>query len=313
MSCFYNQDKTNGNKITHEGSPNIYPLLGIFLPYLSQNQVNSNFHKLHHWCIKIFPWVHTSNGFFVFGVEIIREFTLTFVDICYDTSYPFGFTYRNKNPPLEILKFLVTTLRNQDKKVALVQVDEDVALIIYSELMRTCHNMNIVVQTTGGYVYSINGKPERPHNTLAIIKKALLINSSHKRKLWCFNYQYNICLSCHTEDRLRDDVTYYLWNGLRPSYKHIKICGERGYIINGVVQRKKFDDISHFGHLMKYAANTEVIIYLKPDHNFSIHRSHHDWFMNMILIFPWKTITLLVVYPFSNILKLFFIIRTCSI
>ena len=47
------------------------------------------------------------------NVESIREFTSIFVDICYATSYPFGFTSISKHPPLDILKFLVTTLGNQ--------------------------------------------------------------------------------------------------------------------------------------------------------------------------------------------------------
>ena len=61
-------------------------------------------------------------GFIFFNVEIIHGFTLTFVAICSDTSYPFGFTYRIKLTPLDILKLLVTTLRNKDKKVEFVEV-----------------------------------------------------------------------------------------------------------------------------------------------------------------------------------------------
>ena len=64
------------------------------------------------------PWFMLQLGFIFFNVEIIHGFTLTFVDICYDTSYPLGFTYIIKLTTLDILKFLVTTLRNQDKKVA---------------------------------------------------------------------------------------------------------------------------------------------------------------------------------------------------
>ena len=92
------------------------------------------------------------------NVEIIRGFTSNFVAICSTTSYNFGFTSRSKSPPIGILKFLVTTLRNQDKKVSLIQVYEDVALAIHSEFIKTCHKMNITVQTTGGDASSINGK-----------------------------------------------------------------------------------------------------------------------------------------------------------
>ena len=74
------------------------------------------------------------------------------------TSHPYVFLSRSKRPPLDILKFLVTTLRNLDKKVALILVDEDGALARYSELMKTCHKMNIIVQTTGRDASSLNGK-----------------------------------------------------------------------------------------------------------------------------------------------------------
>ena len=103
--------------------------------------------------------------FAFFNVESIRGFTSTFVAICSATSYPFGFPSRSKRPPLENLKFLVTALRNQDKKVALIRVDEDEALSISSEFMRTYHNMNIIVQNTFGDASSINGKSESPNKT----------------------------------------------------------------------------------------------------------------------------------------------------
>ena len=66
--------------------------------------------------------------FAFFNVESIRGFTSTFVAICSATSYPFGFTSRSKRPPLDILKLLVVTLRNQDKKIAFIRADEDGAL-----------------------------------------------------------------------------------------------------------------------------------------------------------------------------------------
>ena len=62
------------------------------------------------------------------NVESIRAFNSNFMAICSDTSYPFGFLSRSKNWSLHILKFLVTTLSNQDKKVAFIRVDEDGAL-----------------------------------------------------------------------------------------------------------------------------------------------------------------------------------------
>ena len=77
--------------------------------------------------------------------------------------------------------------------------------------------MNTTVQTTGGDASSLSGKSESPNKTLANITRALLLNSSHKKELWCFAYQYAIWLSRRTENRLRGGVPYFLWHGI-PTY-----------------------------------------------------------------------------------------------
>ena len=167
---------------------------------------------------------------------------------------------------------------NQDKNVALIRVDEDGALERSSVFMKTCHNMTITVQNTGGDTSSINGKRERHNKKLVNITRALLLNSHHKKELWCFAYQYAIWLSCQTENRLRGDVPYFIRHGTRPSLKNIKIWGVRVYIINVRATRNNIDDRSHRGYFMGYAATTGVIIYWKPYQPFIIHRAHHVWF-----------------------------------
>ena len=141
------------------------------------------------------------------------------------------FPSRSKRPPLEIIKCFVTTLRNQDKKVAFILVDEDGALTRSSEFINTCHNMNIIVQTTSGDASSLNGKIEIPDNTLANITRATRLKSSHKKELWLFAYQYAILISFQMESSLRGDIPYFLWNVSRPLHKQIKIWGVRLYII----------------------------------------------------------------------------------
>ena len=96
----------------------------------------------------------------------------------------------------------MTKFRNQDREVAFIQVDEDVALERYSEFTKTCYNINIIVQTTGGDASSLNVKTERPNKTLANITRALLLNSIHKKELWCFAYHYAIWTSRRNENRL---------------------------------------------------------------------------------------------------------------
>ena len=152
--------------------------------------------------------------FAFFNVESIRVLTSTSVAVCFATSYPFGFPSRSKRPPLDILKYLVTILIYQDKKVEFIRVDEDGALARSSEFIRTFHNMNIVVQTTGVYASSLNSKSESPNKTFANITRTILLNSSHNKELCCFACQYYIWISRQTETRLCGDVPYFLWYGI---------------------------------------------------------------------------------------------------
>ena len=118
--------------------------------------------------------------FVFFNVEIIHDFTSTFVAICSATLYPFVFLYRSKWPTLDILKFLVNTLMNQDNKFALIQVDKYAALARYFGFIKLFYNMNIIVQTTGGYTSSLSGNIYILNKTIVNIIRALMMNSIHK-------------------------------------------------------------------------------------------------------------------------------------
>ena len=72
---------------------------------------------------KYFPGFVLQMDFVFFSVESIRGFTSTFVAVYSATSYSFGIMSRRKLSLLDILKFPVTSLRNQDKKVAFIRVD----------------------------------------------------------------------------------------------------------------------------------------------------------------------------------------------
>ena len=96
---------------------------------------------------------------------------------------------------------------------------EDGALALSSEFTRKCNNMNIIVQTTGGYAFSLNGKIKTPVKTLYNITRDILSKSIHNKELWCLAYQYDIWISHQTENMLHVDVPYFLRNWSIPSYK----------------------------------------------------------------------------------------------
>ena len=212
------------------------------------------------------------------NVEIIRGFTSTFLPICSTTSHLLVFTSRRKYPPLDILTVLITELNNDDTKFAFLLVDKYGALTNCFEVVRTYHIMNIIVQATDGNASSLNGKNEIPNRIVSKITTDLILNSSHKKYLWCFAYQYSICISHLTYNRLRGDVPYFLQYRSRHLYKHIKIWGVRLYIINRRATIKTIDCRSHRGYFMGYEATTVVILYWNPDQTFVIYISHHTWF-----------------------------------
>ena len=197
--------------------------------------------------------------FSFFNDERIYLFTSTFVDICSANSYPFGFPSRSKWPPLDIIKFLFTALRNQDKKFSLIQVDEDRALERSSGFMRTFHNMNIIVQNTGVYSYSLNGKSEISNNTLANIARAFLMDSIHKKVLWCLSYQYVIFILRQNENILCGYFLYFLLHGSIPEYKSLKIWVVIFYIANGLVTINNIDYRSHYVFSVGYASLQDIL------------------------------------------------------
>ena len=113
-----------------------------------------------------------------------RQNLWIYLDFCGYMFYyfiPFGFLSRSILPPLGILIVIVTILRNQDKKVAFIRVDEDVQQKRSSKFMNTCNNMNITVQTTDGDASSLNDKIQISNNILADIKRSLLLELSHNK------------------------------------------------------------------------------------------------------------------------------------
>ena len=66
---------------------------------------------------KLAPGFMLHMYFVFFNVEIIRGFTSTFVGICSYTSHLLGFSSRSKLSPLDVLKFIVNTLWNQERKL----------------------------------------------------------------------------------------------------------------------------------------------------------------------------------------------------
>ena len=148
MSTF--PDKKNDKKRKNGGHPNKFTWLGISLTYLylkwqlkpPEVQPLMPRNLLLGSCFRFILCFSMWNNPWIY---------LDFVAICSATSHPFGFPCIRKRLPPDILKFLVIALRNQNRKFSFIRVDKYGALEISPEFMKTCHNMNTIVQTTGRY------------------------------------------------------------------------------------------------------------------------------------------------------------------
>ena len=56
--------------------------------------------------------------------------------------------------------------------------------------MQACHNMNIIVQTTGVDISSLDGNSEISNKTWDNITRAFMVNSNHKKEFLSLVYQY---------------------------------------------------------------------------------------------------------------------------
>ena len=83
------------------------------------------------------PEIMLQMYFLFLSAEIICGFTSIFVDMCYVDPFPFGFSFRIKWPPLDILKLVITTLSNEYNKVAFVRVEKNFTgkiFLIYGDI-----------------------------------------------------------------------------------------------------------------------------------------------------------------------------------
>ena len=178
--------------------------------------------------------------------------------------------------------------------------------------MKTCHNINIVVQNTGRYASPLNGKSEIPNNTFSNITRAVLLNLIHKKELvpspisMSSGFFFGIRIGCvvmlltssgmeqdlHTNTSKNEMLQSTFQMGM---LQEIILMIDHSAVISWDIQILK--DLFSTGSQTRIVLSTEPII---------------SGLMNIIIFYIQKTITFQVVYSFSNILKSLFIIKTSS-
>ena len=98
----------------------------------------------------------------------------------------------SKNPPIDLCIYFFGWLKKGGINVQNLRCDEDGGLARSTELGEMLFKeTNIVLQTTGGYASTINGKAERPHRSVKNMIRAPLMGSNSPDEWWCFCGQYS--------------------------------------------------------------------------------------------------------------------------
>jgi hypothetical protein len=190
------------------------------------------------------PFQRLHVDFSFFSVTSIRGFTSSLDIRCGSTSFPFAFPSKGKNPPLDVLRFTINTLRSQGFQINFIRVDEDRSLALSSEFCELILELRCVLETTSGGNSTNNGVVERGNRVngnmirtaLTTLKSLIpsdqLPNDFKIEELWCFALQHSVFVQRRMYNRLRKDIPYFLVWKKRPSARDLVIFGSFITVIN---------------------------------------------------------------------------------
>ncbi len=239
---------------------------------------------------KLPPFTQIHLDFSLYGHVSIRGFVSALDIICASTCYPFGFPCKNRNPPLETIRWFINTLRVQGHQPAFIRVDEDGALAQSAEFCSLIIELSLVLQTTSGGNSLNNGKVERPHATTANMIRSSLSTMNHLmgdivakveglqiEDFWCFCYTNSVHIRRRIYNRSVDDIPFYLVHGKRPSARELVLPGAIMSITNpqkGLLP-KLSNDRGFRAHFLGFGNNIRSLIIWDPRHPKSFKRAHH--------------------------------------
>ena len=148
-------------------------------------------------------------------------------------------------------------------------------------------DQEVIVKTTGGYAYLINGNVERPHQTINNIFCIQLLSRGHHNDIWCFCYQYTIWIISHLINRCFDTDIVFLGTSTRtsltPSPLHTLSSGCEKYTPSTPIKENLLDSHtntdprtclpviypfllppSSYGFFVGYSNSAKAVIYFGP-------------------------------------------------
>ena len=235
------------------------------------------------------PFQRLHVDFSFFSVASIRGFTSALDVACASTSYPFGFPTKSKSPPIEILRWLLGTLRSMGYVVNFIRVDEGGELANSSSFAEFVFKQDCILESTGAGNSTNNGKVERPNRTkgdmiraglssLHILIKDDLPEDVSIESFWCLAYCHANFIKRRLFNRLRKDTPHHLVSKRKPSARELVPLGSYMTVIHP--SKHLLPKLSHQRatrvYFMGYSNHTKIRLYWDKSNPNMIRRSSNS-------------------------------------
>ena len=214
----------------------------------------------------------------------LRGHNSAFTIVDQGSRYPFAFPCCAKRPPVSIMIFFISCLRNMGFTPIAFKMDEGGELCKSTEFCKTLTNMGVIIHSTGGDNKTSNGLVERFHQTLHSMNrsslstlKALLpaqlpkgINVLH---FWDLCLSYMVQIKRILINATLGESPYFIVFKRRPKYKDYPTFGSPCEIV--ITQREKLISTSKSGIFVGKGNNTGAFLVWSKDNPYKIIRAHH--------------------------------------
>jgi hypothetical protein len=200
--------------------------------------------------------------FAFWNIPSLKHFTGMLVIIDASTHMLWLFCTSSKRPPMHIISYFFDVISKENCHVKTICIDEEGSLARNAEFTSFLIHHCITLDTTGGYSSFLNGKVERPHQTIAQLVCAMLINSGHSSDTWCYCAEHAADIYRYTYHTAIQTSPYQAWYNIKPSISHLRIWGCVIYV--KVPSPRKSEDQVTCGYFMGFTKSRLLVRWLDP-------------------------------------------------
>ena len=118
--------------------------------------------------------------FSLFNKFSCQKFTSSLTIVDDTTRYLFGYITRSKRPPLQFIRTFICFFFHHGYNRSIFHFDEGRELYRSADSMQICIDLEVIVDTTGGYASLINGKVEHSHQAIKIMVCIKPLSCGHR-------------------------------------------------------------------------------------------------------------------------------------